>query len=347
MKIQSKIYIVFVTLLSFLLSPIYTQNLLAAPDDDESQVIIMTNGLLGQIKDLIKAQEKDKPKQVERIKDRIEKRKERILKLLDKRPERAVKYILPKNILSQFPGEIVDLLETDVEIQGDLYANFIDYTDGSSKMTYQIRDEKNPKKRIRVHFAKNPDNSKLGKKVRIKGTRLDAQNIVAYADSSAIQPIAAATTLPAVSGDRKLLVIPVNFLDKALSCTPSALNGQFFTNTQSIKNYYSESSGNRLNFSGDVAPTVTIPHNSTENCDYDTWGDNAVQAVTNLGYNVNNYQHILFEVPSASSCGFAGVAYISMPAPARSWVLTCNTADTVQPMNLVTILACYTHQKEH
>lgn len=293
-------------------------------DNDEQEVIILTNDLLVQVKMLIRAQANNHDRVAQMIKKQILKRKEHILKLLEKHPERAMKYLLPADAVSQFPDEIQELLESDVEMAGEITTTIAHLNNGSSKVFYSLKDPKNRNKNINLHFNKKVPLFKSGSIVKIKGKKIDDQNIALEANgTNNVQTVLVASA--DVSGEQKTIVIPINFQDSALPCSDSNLQSFFFSASDSIKNYYAESSFNKINVTGVVSPRVTIPYKSTDACNYSSWSTAADNALTSQGFSLSGYTRKIYQFPS-SSCGYIGLGTIG-GNPSRSWVFRCDIVD--------------------
>ena len=117
-------------------------------------------------------------------------------------------------------------------------------------------------------------------------------------------------------GEQKVLVILVNFQDKLTQpWTKEQVAKKFFAppgaSMKSVNAYYREATFNKTWVTGEVTPWVTLPATSSyTSCNYNTWGAQADQAATALGYSLSSY-HRKFYVMVKTVCGFAGVAYLN------------------------------------
>ncbi len=301
------------------------QPLFADHAEEDSEMIVLTNGLLNQVKRLMKAQGLDRQKQVERITNQITKRKAKIVDLLKKNPKQALRHILPANTLSSFPPEIRELLEVNVDFTGELTTSIINFNDGTTKVVYSFKNASEPNKVYEIYFADNAPILPSGSKVRIHANKIDT-NVALVGGTTDVQPIAVTPNI--VTGEQKTIVIPVNFQDKVLACSDADIASSFFTSANSVKNYFSESSYNNINITGDVAPRVTVPYKSTDSCpSFFAVTDAADQAVTALGINLNNYNRRVYELPKAT-CNYAGIATIG-GNPSRALTYLCQTPSVV------------------
>jgi hypothetical protein len=292
-------------------------------DPDEHDVIVLSTGILQQVKTLLKAQASNHDKLVHVLEDQILKRKEHLLKLLDKHPDRAMKYFFPAETVSSFPDEIMHLLEVDIELEGEASTVIANFPDGTTKTFYSLKDLKT-NKTFNLYLAESSPFLKSGNIVKVTGKKIDDQNIALANGTTSIQTTTVAATT--VSGDQPTVVIPINFQDTALPCSDSSVQSFFFSASNSIKNYYAESSFNKVNVVGVVAPRVTIPYNSTDACNYSTWSTAADNLLSSQGFNLNGYTHKVYQFPFSSSCGYIGLGTIG-GSPSKAWVFRCDMVD--------------------
>jgi chitodextrinase len=131
------------------------------------------------------------------------------------------------------------------------------------------------------------------------------------------------TVVAATTGAKKVLAILVKFTGQATpsSPTPTSAAGVLFTNANSVAAYYSTVSWGKLTLSGAVTPWVTIPSSdAATSCNWSTWGSQANTAAAALNdpqYNPSNYDYVQYVLNGATSCGWAGLAYLP---GTTSWV---------------------------
>jgi hypothetical protein len=125
------------------------------------------------------------------------------------------------------------------------------------------------------------------------------------------------------SPNRKLAVILLNFLDnRSETYTPEAVRQIVWTNPDSIRAYFSESSfgqlqlGSVYNPEGDVYGYYTIPYKESEGCSPQAWGEAAMAAARNAGVDLSGYTNIMFDWPEAG-CPFSGAAEVG---GSLSWI---------------------------
>lgn len=300
-----------------------------------SEITLLTNDLLHHAKQLENAVDRDRQNQMDAITSIIEKRKIKLLELLETNPEAVMHLLLPGDLVKSFPSDIQELLEVEVaDLEGTLNIIRMDNFEKGTTTTihlFQIGDEVEYK----LHFVKGIPNLLSGSIIRINGVKIDG-NIVLEDGSTDLAAIAAAggstsdvtTVSPAaalVSGNQKVVVMRIYFSDSTNICTAADLTTRFFTGSNSVNNYYQDSSFGNVSFSGDVVGPYTIPYPSSGNCNtkYGAWISAADQAATAAGITLSNYNRKFYVFPQTSpSCPYSGAAYVG---GSQAWVVGyCN-----------------------
>jgi hypothetical protein len=205
--------------------------------------------------------------------------------------------------LSSFSGGRVTLEGRLEVVHGDNFAQGsadFRYRLVTDQATYELRfDDQNPQlprsTRVRVHGTRN------GKEFDVVPGGVQASG----------EPVAATT------GQKKVAVILFNFSnDGSQPYTPALAYGVAFSNPDSVAAYYAENSHSQLTLTGDVFGWYTIPVTNA-NCDFGGWGNAADQQATLDGVNLAAYDYVVYAFPGASSCGWAGLAYLP---GTRSWL---------------------------
>jgi hypothetical protein len=126
-----------------------------------------------------------------------------------------------------------------------------------------------------------------------------------------------------VLGAHKVAVIAFNFLsDTRQFWTTDQIRSNVFTGAGSTNAFFKEETYNQLSLTGSVRPDgdvygwYTLPVAPTS-CDYGNWATLAKAQATAAGFNVSNYDHVMYVFPPQTLCGWAGLAY--MPGT-ESWV---------------------------
>lgn len=140
-----------------------------------------------------------------------------------------------------------------------------------------------------------------------------------------------------VLGSRSAVVIKVNFNNATVYCSESYLSDLMWNGTLNVRAFYETTTYNLLTFPNDVdsnsSPdvyTVSISYPISP-CVQSTWMSAANTALTNLGVNLNQYQHRIYVLPeeAATSCGFAGQAVIGCSS--SCWMIStyCTLQDVI------------------
>jgi hypothetical protein len=199
-------------------------------------------------------------------------------------------------------------------IEGTLTGVHADHFDaGFSETRWRLRTEHGS---VRLLPTELPAMAPGQTKVTVNGRREDGALVGSVAPASA-QPVA-------LSGGRKLAVIVFNFAaDTRQPWTPATVRQRIFTSSDSTSAFYRDESHNQLwltgrtgNLDGDVYGYYTIPA-SNGSCSYTTWASQARAAAAADGFVQSAYQHVMYVFPAQSSCGWAGLAYLS---GSESWI---------------------------
>ena len=151
-----------------------------------------------------------------------------------------------------------------------------------------------------------------GKKVRAYGKRANG-----VFDASGGVQSAEGTATAAVGGTKSVAVLLFNFSnDTRQPWTTSTVRGVVFDNASSVNAYYQDVSYGQLALTGDVFGWFTIDA-SNQGCAYSTWASQARSMATAAGVALSSYQYVVYAFPQASSCAWAGLAYLPGTA---SWI---------------------------
>ena len=145
-----------------------------------------------------------------------------------------------------------------------------------------------------------------GRKVRAHGEHRNG----VFAATGGVQAAGDATAA-AATGTKTVGVLLFNFSNNATSqpWTPAAVRGVVFDNANSVDEYLRDASYGQLAITGDVHGWYTIDATNA-GCAYTTWASQARSKATAAGVNLSAYQYIVYAFPQASSCGWAGLAYL-------------------------------------
>jgi chitodextrinase len=148
-----------------------------------------------------------------------------------------------------------------------------------------------------------------GRKVRARGERRNG----VFAATGGVQATTEAEAV-AVSGTKSVAVLLFNFSnDGAQPWTQASVVGTVFDATEgspnSVNEYLQDASYGQLSLTGDVHGWYTIDATNA-GCAYTTWASQARSKATAAGVNLSAYQYVVYAFPSATSCGWAGLAYL-------------------------------------
>lgn len=185
-------------------------------------------------------------------------------------------------------------------------------------------DDPADKKTLRLKFRK-PLQEKLleGSMVRVSGRLYQSEMEVDAAVSgmaSGLQMLS--EPVASLVGPQKAIVILANFANKPLACSGSQVQNLMFGASASVDAIYKETSFNQLAFAGDMVGPINLTQTSS-NCNYTAWGDEAARIATAQGINLANYNRHVFVFPQPDSCGFAGVGTVG-GNPSKTWIVSCD-----------------------
>ena len=180
--------------------------------------------------------------------------------------------------------------------------------------------------RVELKMEQLPDQElKTGSYITARGTtvggkfQVEEGSINVNAASDALRSDGDTTTasaLPNTTGEKRTLVILVNFQDN--TAQPYTTDHARSIVFDSGNDFYRENSYGQTWLSGDVYGWYTIPLHSTS-CDTTAIGNHARQAAAAAGANLSDYQHFVYGFPANSACGFSGRSSVG-GNPSHLWV---------------------------
>jgi hypothetical protein len=284
----------------------------------------LTNKLIQAIDQYENASDADRAAALNNLVTLATTRKAAMLKEAAINPKNFLLFSLPPGLAKRIPSDLANLIEQQVEVQGDLVVLHRDYpNENRSELSYNLKDDSTGKT-YHLHLAKSDATLKTGSFVDVTGYGLE-QEVVLAADGSTSG--AGLTVLQAdvarPTGDQRTLVMLVNFSDNSTSqpWTPAQMAGYVFTNPDSVSAYYRDSSLGLTTFSGDVTNWITLPTVGTS-CDgnFESWANLADAAAVKAGFVLSNYSHKLYVINGVSSCPWAGLSTVGGDH-SYSWVI--------------------------
>jgi fibronectin type 3 domain-containing protein len=166
---------------------------------------------------------------------------------------------------------------------------------------------------VPVVMAREEAAGLAGKRVSVRGERRGNVLVAAAGGAQATGP----SIVQAATGQKRVAVLLFNFTNNVTQpWTHTTVRNVVFDSSTSVAAYYADASYGQFGFTGDVYGWYTIPDDNA-GCDYSGWATKARTAATDAGVNLSAYNNIVYAFPSASSCGWAGLAYL----PGRdSWI---------------------------
>ena len=149
-----------------------------------------------------------------------------------------------------------------------------------------------------------------GQRVTVTGTKSGDRITVSAVGTGGTSDGATTSTTAAAATTKRVAVLLFNFQnDTRQPYTPSFAAGVMFNNANSVANYFAEESYGQYSVTGDVFGWYTIPYDNT-GCPYGTWATAAKSAATAAGVSLSGYTNFVYAFPSASGCGWSGLAYL-------------------------------------
>ncbi len=133
---------------------------------------------------------------------------------------------------------------------------------------------------------------------------------------------------PSITGSRKVAVFLINFADQNIAISPAQITNVVFANTDSVKNQFAMCSNNKIiierdvdgNGNDDVFGPFTIPHKSTDGCNYDQWAVYALSEAEKAGVKIDLFQHRVFVFPGTGGCSWGGLAHVGCATVCNMWI---------------------------
>ncbi len=162
---------------------------------------------------------------------------------------------------------------------------------------------------VKLTLPKGHREPVAGTKARVHGRR-SAEGVDVAADGLETTggSTTNTTTTTTATMTKKVAVLLINFKSNTSQpWTTSHVNGLFFSNANSVANYFAEESYGKLQVTGRVFPWMTISAD-TSTCGYRTWRDTAKAAAANAGIDLSTYTQIVYAFPRVWACGWPAIA---------------------------------------
>ena len=286
----------------------------------------LTTQLLSAIKAFQKTSAADRQFALSNLKAAAQTRQQTMLSETETNPQEVLLSALPASVTAHMPVEIASFVEQKVEEKGKIKLIHIDCPSADmpqipgceEKLLFSIST---PRGEVSLHFAEDPTGESISSNFvtgdYVKATGVEIGDKMALTAQDLQNTTVSAQALPNVFGPQKTLVVLVNFLNNTSTpySTTTIANQTFQPGTDSI--YWMNNSYQQTSMVGDVAGWYTIPVTAS-GCPTSAIQNYGLQAAQANGFTLSNYNHFLFEFPSAG-CNWWGMSYVG-GSPSYSWV---------------------------
>jgi hypothetical protein len=279
----------------------------------------------------------EKPGLIAQMTRLAQQRRQLFLGLMESDPAFVWSMTLPDSDLASLPDPVRNLFEESEAVEGELVVLHVDHKDAKqSRYEYYLNTPAG--QRLSMHFAANPTGLLSGDEIRVHGKSFyrveahtaeetDGTMLIESGDTGILvlakgnpktgnTNVSGAGTVTGTIGERRTLVILVNFKDNPIEpWTKDYARSVVFGATS---DFMFENSGRQTWLSGDVAGWFTIDLSSTV-CDIDTLAYQAKNAAAASGIVLANYQHIVYSFPK-NGCGGLGVGTVG-GNPSQAWII--------------------------
>ncbi|KFZ38828.1 peptidase M11 [Shewanella mangrovi] len=172
-----------------------------------------------------------------------------------------------------------------------------------------------------LQFNQTPRWLKPGQSVRVFGKAYGKQLQVSDSNVSLLQSTettssaqTVSSTITPISGNHTLLVAEVNFaINPIVRLTETEIQDLLFNQSAA---FYSENSYGAMSLSGDTTSPVTVDVDVSV-CNTDAVAAAADSELSARGFNLDNYDHIMYLIPTHPKCTWSGKANV---VGKRSWI---------------------------
>lgn len=208
-------------------------------------------------------------------------------------------------------------------LEGTISIEYEDF-ESHSQLRYWLTDGENSRKELALQKA--PGWLKSGQRVRVSGSPQgkkfqvedNAVTLLLSSDGSSNTDTTGTTLVSnAVTGERSVLVAIVDF-EEALneSMTVSKAEDLVFSR---VSSYFQEASYGLTSLNGDVISDITLPLDPLI-CDTYEVSQQADQLIRDLGYEPDQYDHVMYIIPTNYGCKWSGQGTVGGTGTARTWI---------------------------
>ncbi len=231
---------------------------------------------------------------------------------------------LPPPGAGGIPPEVRERLTERFAMEGTIEVVIIDNDDGTASRKHFL---KNSDSRLPLRIYNSQRELRTGDRVAVNGWIFGEQHsteIVIEGDNNIL--ILGATggdnsgevgALPYTLGDRSVAVVLVNFQDAPQDkpWTRSQINDTVFG---TVNDFIQEASYNQTWLTGAVFDWITLPVDGATSCpaNYHYLAD---QALIDAGINLDNYTHMIYNIPPSSACA-VNAGTLGSDGKTRAWI---------------------------
>lgn len=269
-----------------------------------------------------------KDKALEQLYNLAKGRHDYLLTLIQDSPDLVQDIALSAKDRASMPEEIRDLLEEEMEFEGQLTLLYADYDDSPAELLHFLESD-DGSSRVSLHFKQAPKGLKTGQKITAKGLFIqDKEKKQGTLGAMAVEPEEGIMTLAlggtgtegtpgqAVSlGEQSVAVILVNFQDQPEEpITVDGAHNLVFTQTN---DFMQENSFGQNWLAGQTTGWYTLPINRT--CINTEISNAAKDMAAANQVDLSQFSRIIYMFPRNSSCGWSGLGTVG-GTQSETWI---------------------------
>lgn len=260
---------------------------------------------------------------VAKLIEKAQVRQQLLAELAETDPAEVLRIAIPNGIAQQLPAEVLEHIEQQVQVEGEVESLYFDDFEDPSNHRLQHVLKTNNGKRVKLHFAGKAPKLQSGNRINVEGLELatadDETGLVIGDDPDAVLMLAAGggtdggasgsivAPLENTTGDQRTLVILANLQDNQVQpWTKAQVNSMVFGE---VDQFIRENSSQQTWLSGDVYGWFTLPINGS-NCNHSTISQAFRNAAQANGINLSAYERHVFVMPQHPTCTFGGIGSV-------------------------------------
>lgn len=227
------------------------------------------------------------------------------------------------------------------QFTGTLVVSIVDHVNAPSETLYELRTSSGTRLALEADAVEKIPSSlrKTGATIKVEGA-LSGSSIV----SSQVQVTSPAPAIASdgtigglATGERTTALILLNLADAPVECNQAQVDAVYYTDAQSSRVVYEQSSRNQVTFkrdvdgdgNADVFGPFTIAA-TTGSCDHNVFATQGAAAATTAGVNLNAYQHVVYVLPKwhVVGCTWSGLGELGCGNSCIAWITDCDGINT-------------------